>query len=79
MKKIIAFAIAITTFLSCQNQTKQVGGHVHFANKTDYICGMEVQPDYTDTCSYEGKTYAFCSASCKEEFLKKPEQYLQSH
>ncbi|MCU0347133.1 MAG: YHS domain-containing protein [Saprospiraceae bacterium] len=77
MKKIIAIALAITAFISCQNQPKPATeGHVHFANKTDYICGMEVQADWTDTTTYAGKTYAFCAASCKEEFLKYPEKYL---
>ena len=79
MKKIITTAFAITAFLSCQNQPKQAegeGGHAHFANKTDYICGMEVQANWADTCSYKGETYAFCGASCKEEFMRAPEKYL---
>jgi YHS domain-containing protein len=80
MKKIITIAFAITAFLACQNQARQgteaAESHVHFANKTDYICGMEVQADWTDTCTYKGNTYAFCAASCKEEFLKDPEKYL---
>lgn len=70
-------AIAITTFMGCQNQhPPAVDGQAHFANKTDYICGMDVQADWTDTCTYMGKTYAFCGASCKEEFLQDPEKYL---
>lgn len=47
-----------------------------FANETDFICGMQVQADFTDTCQYKGKTYAFCSESCKEEFLAAPETFL---
>ncbi len=79
MKKIIAIAFAFTAILSCQNQPKPAAdGHIHFANKTDYICGMEVQADWTDTCTYKGNIYAFCAASCKEEFLKDPEKYLAS-
>jgi YHS domain-containing protein len=77
MKKIITIAFAITAFLACQNQPKpDADSHVHFANKTDFICGMDVQADWTDTCTYKGNTYAFCAASCKEEFLKDPEKYL---
>lgn len=77
MKKLIAIAFAITAMLSCQNQPKSSSNsHVHFANSKDFICGMEVQADWTDTCTYNGKTYAFCAASCKEEFLKDPEKYL---
>lgn len=81
MKKIITTAFAITLFLACQNQPKPTtgeGDHVHFANTKDYICGMEVQADWTDTCTYKGKTYAFCAASCKDEFLTDPEKYLAS-
>jgi YHS domain-containing protein len=77
MRKIIAISFAITAFLSCHNQPKpKAEGNVHFANKTDYICSMEVRADWADTCSYKGKTYAFCAASCKEAFLKNPEKYL---
>lgn len=77
MKKIITIAFAITAFLSCQNQPQPAAdGHVHFANTKDYICGMDVQPQWSDTCTYKGQTYAFCAASCKEEFLKNPEKYL---
>lgn len=54
-----------------QSQTTTV-----FANETDFICGMKVQADYTDTCQYKGKTYAFCSESCKAEFQAAPESFL---
>lgn len=47
-----------------------------FANTTDFACGMKVQADYTDTCHYQGKVYAFCSASCKEKFQANPESFL---
>lgn len=78
MKKIIIIAFAVTALFSCQNQQKQPtqGDHAHFANKTDYICGMEVQAEWTDTCTHKGQTYAFCSPSCKADFLKEPDKYL---
>ena len=77
MNKIIATVFAISAFLSCQNQTNQAAGsHAHFANTKDFICGMDVQADWTDTCSYKGLTYAFCNAGCMEEFLKEPEKHL---
>ncbi len=47
-----------------------------FANKVDFICGMEVTPDYTDTCRYKGKLYGFCSEYCKDKFLENPLKYL---
>lgn len=48
-----------------------------FENKTDYICGMEVTSDYTDTCRYQGKLYGFCSEYCKEKFLENPLKYIK--
>lgn len=47
-----------------------------FANTTDYICGMDVMPDYTDTCHLDGKVYAFCSEYCKDKFKENPNKYL---
>lgn len=50
-----------------------------FANDLDFICGMEVMPDYTDTCHLNGKVYAFCSEYCKDKFKENPEKYLSKH
>ena len=49
---------------------------VKFDNETDFVCGMKVTPEFEDTCHYQGKVYAFCSASCKETFLEEPEKYV---
>jgi len=79
MKQIIIIAFVFSAFFACKNAPSSSNGNaVSFANKTDFICGMEVQPDWTDTCHYQGKTYAFCAASCKEEFLKDPKKYLDA-
>lgn len=65
------------------NNTNQVNSAVtpvaeaKFANENDFVCGMKVLPDYTDTCHYQGKVYGFCSQSCKEEFQAAPETYLK--
>lgn len=48
-----------------------------FANDIDYICGMKVMPDYTDTCHYQGKVYGFCSEYCKDKFVANPKEYLK--
>ncbi len=47
-----------------------------FANKTDDVCGMEVEETFTDTCHYRGKVYAFCSEFCKDKFKSQPLKYL---
>ena len=44
----------------------------------DLVCGMEVDEDNPPfTAVYKGKTYCFCSNSCKREFERDPEQFLK--
>jgi YHS domain-containing protein len=45
-------------------------------NKEDFTCGMPVSAGISDTCHVDGKAYGFCSAECKDEFLKDPKKYL---
>ncbi len=43
----------------------------------DPVCGMEVDDQTTqDRATYEGRTYYFCSADCRDEFQASPEDYL---
>jgi YHS domain-containing protein len=43
----------------------------------DPVCGMTVTKENA-ACSYDfkGKTYYFCAASCKDEFVADPNKYL---
>jgi YHS domain-containing protein len=41
-------------------------------NKKDPTCGMPVTAGISDTAHYNNKVLGFCSAGCKEEFLKNP-------
>jgi len=42
----------------------------------DPICGMEVDEATAEhKAEYNGKTYYFCAAGCKEEFEKEPEKH----
>jgi Cu+-exporting ATPase len=44
----------------------------------DPVCGMQVDPAKTAGSSeYNGKTYYFCSASCKQKFDRDPKQYAK--
>ena len=44
----------------------------------DAVCGMDVDPSKAAaTSQYNGKTYYFCSASCKNKFDANPKQYAQ--
>ena len=44
----------------------------------DPVCGMTVTKENA-ACSYDynGKTYYFCAASCKDEFAAAPDKYLR--
>ena len=43
----------------------------------DPVCGMEVEEKSAkDNSSYNGRTYYFCSADCREEFDESPEEYV---
>ena len=42
----------------------------------DPVCGMQVvETSAPATSEYKGKTYYFCSPSCKTVFEKNPERY----
>jgi len=43
----------------------------------DPVCGMTVTKETAAAKSdYQGKTYYFCNAACKESFAKDPQKYL---
>jgi len=44
----------------------------------DPVCNMMVDGQTARyNADYDGNTYLFCSAACKEDFLKNPAQYLK--
>jgi Cu+-exporting ATPase len=47
------------------------------ATAKDPVCGMEVDPERAAaTSDYQGKTYYFCSAGCKQAFDQDPQRYV---
>ena len=45
----------------------------------DPMCGMEIdRAKAAEESEYNGKTYYFCSRSCKEMFDKDPKRYADS-
>lgn len=44
---------------------------------TDPVCGMDVDATTaTLRTDYNGQTYYFCGATCKQKFDLRPEQYI---
>lgn len=44
----------------------------------DVVCGMQVDPSKSaGTSQYNGKTYYFCSSSCKTKFDADPARYAK--
>src|SRR3954454_5807019 len=51
---------------------------VTLTQAVDPVCGMKVDPAKTPHhAEHGGATYHFCSAGCREKFVKNPEAYLQ--
>jgi YHS domain-containing protein len=46
----------------------------------DPVCGMEVsRMTAIEEFAYQGKTYYFCSGSCREAFEAEPGKYIPHH
>ena len=44
----------------------------------DVVCGMQIDPaKAAGTSQHNGKTYYFCSQSCKAKFDANPAQYVK--
>ena len=52
--------------------------HKHEEGNLDPVCGMTVTKENA-ACSYDynGKTFYFCAASCRNEFAAEPDKYLR--
>lgn len=45
----------------------------------DPVCGMNVEEeDAAATSDFQGRTYYFCSSTCKQEFDEHPSSYVQT-
>jgi len=45
----------------------------------DPVCGMDVDPETAPGVSeYNGKKYYFCSLSCKLEFDRNPDKFIDA-
>ncbi len=52
------------------------GGHDESGETKDPVCGMKVDQSKAAAASvHGGKTYYFCSNTCRDKFEKEPEKY----
>ena len=49
-----------------------------FATNIDPVCEMDISAGVADTATYKGKIYGFCGTGCKEEFVKKPADFIKN-
>lgn len=90
MKNLFFLILCITTIVSCKKnepnvvkepttviEPKSPLNKLKYASKIDFYCKMDLAKyGVSDTVSYNGQLYGFCSTMCKDEFLMKPEEYL---
>ncbi len=44
----------------------------------DFVCGTELDREKSaGSYDYQGKTYHFCSESCRDDFSKDPSSYIK--
>ena len=46
---------------------------------TDPVCGMTIQDIPTiPRTTHRGRTYVFCSNSCRDQFVREPDRYART-
>jgi len=86
--KLILTAMLSVSLLSCAKETPKVKHaksmvtpkenlNVKVVNTEDPVCHMKTADYLKFTATYKNKEYGFCSASCRDEFNKNPEKYVQ--
>ena len=59
-----------------KTEIKKVIKEEQLAMKKDPVCGMPVWKYLENTTLYDGKIYGFCGKGCKDEFMKKPDNFI---
>lgn len=60
----------------CTTSQQKKGGTRQMAKETDPVCGMQIErDDAAGESGFEGRTYYFCSSSCKKEFDADPARF----
>ena len=87
MKNLVLIGAAIIALASCEKKNLEVQHASEMesglkitakvVNKEDPICHMKTAEHLSDTLTYKGQVYGFCSSMCKDEFKKNPDSYLK--
>jgi YHS domain-containing protein len=64
--------------MAVKDSTKSDLAKLVFASAKDLSCGMPITAGVSDTATYKGNLYGFCSAECKEDFLKNAATLLKA-
>ncbi|WP_460559165.1 YHS domain-containing protein [Ferruginibacter profundus] len=64
--------------MAVKDTTKNDLAKLAFDSPKDLSCGMPISAGVSDTATYKGKLYGFCSAECKADFLKNAETLLKA-
>lgn len=84
------FILAASTFSACNNSSEDAQRQAETAmsgtaseaptyrlgDKTDPVCQMEWDAEWTDSTVYKNETVRFCSEGCKMAFEARPEKYI---
>lgn len=77
----IAMGMLVLSVVGCTKQEEEpkpaAQEEVIEEKAEDLVCGMEIDKEIAQKAEYEGKAYYFCSAHCKDTFLKEPEKYIR--
>jgi len=66
-------SVTLDSTTSVPTEDSVISYSIHLVdNLKDPTCGMPVTAGISDTAHYDNKVVGFCSAGCKEAFLKNP-------
>jgi PKD repeat protein len=72
-------SLTVKNVKGTDNITKSSYITVGSSTVVDVVCKMKIDKTTAEfTSKYKGKTYYFCSASCKEKFDGNPDKYINS-
>ncbi|MFN3019490.1 YHS domain-containing protein [Chryseobacterium sp. TY3] len=87
MKNVILIGAVAFALVSCEKKNLEVKQasemesglkiSTKVVNEEDPICHMKTSDHLSDTLTYKGQVYGFCSSMCKDEFKKNPDSYLK--